>query len=130
MAQEATPEATQIVRIDAPVGTGPALSEQSFDLGETLPILGGIAILIALLGSFYILNIAIKALSVSVPQDVIHKIGESLVNNMNETMKTLADKAAETPTPIDDIVVELGKIPLEALIAEIQKRNADPSPQV
>ena len=115
--------------------TEPAIN---FDLGETIPILGGMAILIILLGTFYILNLAIKALSVSVPQEVIHKIGESLVNNMNEAMKTFGEKAALTPSPVDDIIVDIGEITLEAfkkkflpelsvedLIGEIQKRNAD-----
>lgn len=109
----------------------------NFELGETVSIIGGVMIFIILMGVLYILNLAIKALSVSVPQEVIHKIGESLVNNMNETMKVLSDKAALTPSPFDDIVVDIGEMTLDAvkqkflpqlsvedLKAEIEKRNA------
>lgn len=143
LAQEVTSEAQplQIESVETtsmPSEGQPSEPSINFDLGETIPIIGGIAILIILCGTFYILNLAINALSVSVPQDVIHKIGESLVNNMNETMKVLSDKAALTPSPVDDIIVDIGELTLDAvkqkflpqlsvedLISEIQKRNAD-----
>lgn len=141
---ETTPEATAqvIYKAEAQPVVEPVAQPDpaSFDLGETIPILGIITILIALIGVFYILNLTVRALSISVPQEVIHKIGESLVNNMNETMKTLSDKAALTPTPIDDIMVDIGEMTLAAfkqkflpeltvedLISEIQKRNAGTS---
>jgi len=101
--------------------------------------------ILVVLGSFYVIVIALHALKISVPEEVMKTFSTVLVDTIDSTITKLQENAALTPSPIDDIVVDIGEMTLEAfkkkflpelsvedLIGEIQKRNADtpdPAPQ-
>lgn len=101
----------------------------------------GVTGILVVLGSFYVIVIALHALKISVPEEVMKTFSTVLVDTIDSTVTKLQEKAALTPSPVDDALIDLAKIPIDALkskllpelsveelIGEIQKRNADTPP--
>lgn len=123
LAQESTPEAT-VAELTQPIQSLETVQQPLFD-AQILSIVAGIATLFIVGGAFYVMVEALKIVGVSVPREVIDTVGKGLVDVMNQTMTQLETSAALTPTPLDDGLLNLASIPIEKLIGEIQKRNAD-----
>lgn len=79
------------------------------------------ALLLALfIGLTILLREAIKALGVSVPEGVfervIEKVTEGITGAIEQLLADLQQSASETETPIDDLVLQVGRIPIDELV--------------
>ncbi len=93
------------------VTSGETVQTPLFD-AQLLSSIVGIAVIILIAGFLFIIKIAFEALGISVPQEVIDKIIASGVATYDTSMQQLETATANTPTPIDDLLLEIAKGPM------------------
>jgi uncharacterized membrane protein len=112
----------EVVTEAAPVVIAPA-AETSLFSQDVLLIAGTIMLVAIVAGAFLLAFEALKALKVSVPQEVLAAWGKVLLDTMQKTMDGVQTSVNESATPIDDAVYSVGKIPLMMMMHEITRRT-------
>lgn len=78
-------------------------------------------------GAFFLAVKSLEALKISVPQETIAAIGTQIISIMRTSMDAMKTRVEDSPNPIDNVIYAAAEIPLDTLIAEIQRRVSDSS---
>ena len=117
--------ATQVQETPAPAPTIPVDSPAS-DFDFILTITGSISLIIVIGGCLLLALRGLDAAKVSVPQEIVDKIATQVVTVMTTTMQEIGKQVQASPSPIDDAIWAVGRIPVETLIEELSKRTLTP----
>jgi uncharacterized membrane protein len=74
-------------------------------------------------GLIFVLSQAVNRLGVSVPEDAFNRATESIVSTVQRLLSDVEDYTEGTETPIDNLVLQVGRIPIDVLIEEARKRG-------
>lgn len=85
-------------------------------VSEWLPILAGVALVVALVGAFVLAYRALGSAGVNVSPEAIKAIADGLAGSIEKVLSQAQAKADETTTPLDDALLDVAKYPVEAVI--------------
>lgn len=91
---------------------GVVVTEVNPVLTDVGAVVAGLVIASAVLGLLYVVSQALHLIYIQVPQSVT----KDIFDFANKIVRDMQAKAEETDTPLDDLAVQLGSIPLNALI--------------
>lgn len=94
-----------------------------------LSLFGGILIVLVVLGVFALAWQGNKSARLNVPVDQFQPLITELVRTLNEQMVLARDKAALTPSPLDDIGLMLAGIPVDALKNHLEDQGFEIKPK-
>lgn len=95
----------------------------AFDMNAAIAVGSSIVLAVLIGGAFMIALEAVKHLGISVPQSTFDTLGAMIIKQMQQSMQTIQGQVELTATPLDDIAYAVGRLPVDALIAELQNRG-------
>lgn len=116
-----TEVAATVAPIPADVPTTPAQPEALVLIW--LPVAAFVALTVALLGVIHLANEGLKSARVNISPESIQAIAQPLYEALQRQMNSAHELANRTPSPLDNIALDLASLPLDALYAELGKRG-------
>jgi len=98
---------------------GVVVTEVNPVLTDVGAVVTGLVIASAVLGLLYVVSQALQLIYIQVPQSVT----KDILDFATKTVSDMQKKAQETDTPLDDLAVQLGSIPLNALIDYLKDKG-------
>lgn len=116
-----TEVAATVAPIPADTPTTPAEPETLITVW--LPIAAFASLTIALLGVIYLANEGLKSARVNISPESIQALAQPLYEALQRQMTNANQLAERTPSPLDNIALDLASLPLDALFTELGKRG-------